>query len=81
MERVPLYGAEFAANPHAFYDYLRDFGPAGPVELAPGVDATLVTDYSAALHVLQNPDTFVRDSRRWRALTEGTISPTTRSWR
>ncbi|MFD7510970.1 cytochrome P450 [Streptomyces sp. NPDC059853] len=75
VERVPLYGPEFAANPHAFYDYLRDFGPAGPVELAPGVDATLVTDYSAALHVLQNPDTFVRDARRWRALNEGTLSP------
>ncbi|MFI5754910.1 cytochrome P450 [Streptomyces sp. NPDC051569] len=70
---VPLYGAEFAAAPDAFYEHLRQYGPAAPVELAPGVDAALVTDYAAALHVLQNPDAFARDSRRWRALSEGRV--------
>ncbi|MFE3824496.1 cytochrome P450 [Streptomyces sp. NPDC059092] len=70
---IPLYTQEFARNPNAFYDYMRHFGPAAPVELAPGVNASLITDYAAALHVLQNPDTFVRDSRRWRALNEGRI--------
>jgi cytochrome P450 len=70
---VPLHGPEFAAAPDAFYDYLRQFGPAAPVELAPGVEATLVTDYAAALHVLQNPDVFARDPRRWRALSEGRV--------
>lgn len=71
--RVPLYGREFAADPNAFYAHMRKYGAAAPVELAPGVDATLVTDYTAALQVLQNPDTFVRDSRRWRALAEGIV--------
>jgi cytochrome P450 len=66
-----LYGPEFAADPQAYYEALRTLGPAAPVELAPGVDATLVTDYAAALHVLQNPDAFTRDARRWRALREG----------
>ncbi|MFJ2648234.1 cytochrome P450 [Streptomyces sp. NPDC087420] len=70
---VPLHGPEFAADPDGFYNYLRQFGPAAPVELAPGVEATLVTDYAAALHVLQNPDVFARDSRRWRALNEGLV--------
>jgi cytochrome P450 len=70
---VPLHSAEFAADPNAFYDYLRQFGPATTVEMAPGVEASLVTDYAAALHVLQNPDTFGRDSRRWRALNEGRV--------
>ncbi|HET6860907.1 MAG TPA: cytochrome P450 [Streptomyces sp.] len=70
---VPLHGPEFAADPQGFYQHLRGYGPAGPVELAPGVEATLVTDYSAALHVLQNPDVFARDSRRWRALSEGRV--------
>lgn len=37
------------------------------------MDASLVTDYAAALQVLQSPDTFVRDSRRWRALNEGEV--------
>ncbi|MFF1421258.1 cytochrome P450 [Streptomyces sp. NPDC058280] len=70
---VPLHGLDFAANPEAFYEHLRQYGPAAPVELAPGVEASLVTDYAAALHVLQNPDTFARDSRRWRALNEGRV--------
>lgn len=72
-ERVPLHGPEFAAAPDAFYETMRQYGPSAPVELAPGVEAELVTDYATALHVLQNPDTFARDSRRWRALNEGRV--------
>lgn len=71
--RVPLHGPEFAADPDAFYEHMRHYGPAAPVELAPGVEASLVTDYAAALHVLQNPEAFARDSRRWRALNEGRV--------
>ncbi|TXC99857.1 cytochrome P450 [Streptomyces sp. ISID311] len=70
---MPLYGPEFAAAPETFYENLRQYGPSAPVELAPGVEAALVTDYAAALHILQNPDTFARDSRRWRALNEGRV--------
>jgi cytochrome P450 len=72
-QRVPLYGPEFAAKPDAYYAHLRQYGPVAPVELAPGVEATLVTSYAAALQVLQNPDTFAKDSRRWRALNEGRV--------
>ncbi|MCX4723092.1 cytochrome P450 [Streptomyces sp. NPDC090052] len=70
---VPLYGPEFAADPDAYYEHMRAYGTAAPVELSPGVEAHLVTDYAAALHVLQNPDVFARDSRRWRALSEGQV--------
>lgn len=73
--RVPMYGPEFAADPQAFYTYMRHFGPTAPVELAPGVEATLVTDYSAALQLLHNPDAFRKDARRWRDFNEGRISP------
>ncbi|MDQ0987981.1 cytochrome P450 [Streptomyces sp. V2I9] len=73
--RIPLDTPEFAADPHAYYRYMRQFGPTTPVTIAPGVDATLVTDYSAALDLLQNPSVFRKDSRRWRALSEGMISP------
>ncbi|MCU4746079.1 MULTISPECIES: cytochrome P450 [unclassified Streptomyces] len=73
-ESVPLYGEEFAADPQSFYTYLRQFGPAAPVELSPGVEATLVTDYAAALHVLQNPERFSKDARRWADLKEGRIA-------
>lgn len=73
VDRCPMYDAAFAADPHQVYDRLREQGPAGPVELAPGVDATLVVDYETALRVLQNPSLFIRDSRTWKALAEGRV--------
>lgn len=71
--RCPMHDATFAAAPHQVYDRLRAHGPAGPVELAPGIDATLVVGHETALRVLQNTTLFARDSRRWKALTEGHI--------
>ncbi|MFD1830685.1 MULTISPECIES: cytochrome P450 [Streptomyces] len=71
--RVPLYTAEFGADPESHYAHLRQFGSSAPVEMAPGVEAELVTSYSAALRILQDPGTFVRDARRWRALREGRV--------
>ncbi|MFD0141809.1 MULTISPECIES: cytochrome P450 [unclassified Streptomyces] len=73
--RVPLYGPEFQADPQAYYAYLRHFGATAPVELAPGVEATLVTDYATALQLLQDSGSFRKDARRWRHLNEGLISP------
>ncbi|MFD7597753.1 cytochrome P450 [Kitasatospora sp. NPDC059812] len=70
---TPLYGEMFSSDPGAVYDKLRANGPAAPVELAPGVEATLVTSHEAALRVLQNPGMFARDSRRWAALNEGRV--------
>ncbi|WP_327653708.1 cytochrome P450 [Streptomyces sp. NBC_00483] len=68
-----LYGTDFAANPEAYYAHLRQAGPSAPVDIAPGVEAELVTSYDAALHILQNPATFPRDARRWNALNEGRV--------
>ncbi|MFD3677794.1 cytochrome P450 [Streptomyces sp. NPDC058613] len=73
--RVPLHGPGFAADPQAYYAYMRHYGPTAPVELAPGVEATLVTDYSTALQLLQDSGSFRKDARRWRDLDEGRISP------
>ncbi|MFC7985820.1 cytochrome P450 [Streptomyces sp. NPDC057336] len=73
--RVPLHGPEFAAHPQAYYEYLRHYGAAAPVELAPGVEATLVTDYAAALQLLQDSGSFRKDARRWRAFNEGKVGP------
>ncbi|WP_367319725.1 cytochrome P450 [Streptomyces sp. HUAS ZL42] len=73
--RVPLHGPEFAADPQAYYAYLRHYGPTAPVELAPGVEATLVTDYATALQLLQDSGSFRKDARRWRHLNEGKIPP------
>ncbi|MGW4788591.1 cytochrome P450 [Streptomyces sp. NPDC004230] len=69
-----MHGADFAADPHGAYDEMRALGkPAAPVELAPGVEATLVVDYQTARAVLQNTQDFSRDPRRWKALNEGKI--------
>lgn len=68
---IPLYGPEFAADPHAVYARLRQYGPVAPVEVAPGVSAHLVTGYQAALDLLRDPDTWSKDPRVW----EETIDP------
>jgi cytochrome P450 len=71
---TPLYGVDFARDPGAVYERLRRQGPLAPVQLAPGVDATLVLGYDAALHVLRSTETFGKDARRWRALADGRVS-------
>ncbi|GAB3113440.1 cytochrome P450 [Streptomyces calidiresistens] len=68
----PLHGPGFAADPDATYAWLRTAGPAHFVELAPGVEAVLVTGYDAALEVLRSPY-FSKDARRWTALAQGRI--------
>lgn len=67
-----LYGPRFAADPDTAYAALRECGPAHWVELAPGVEAVLVTDYDAALQVLRSPY-FSRDARRWTAMAQGRV--------
>ncbi|MEU1982166.1 cytochrome P450 [Nocardia sp. NPDC019395] len=64
--RVPLHLPEFAADPHRVYRELRSrYGSLAPVELAPGVPATLVIGYATALRVLNDPDRFPADPRAW----------------
>ncbi|MFE3760707.1 cytochrome P450 [Streptomyces sp. NPDC059104] len=70
---VQMYGPSFGADPDSHYAQLRPYGPSAPVDIAPDVPAELVTSYDAALYVLQNPASFVRDSRRWNALAEGRV--------
>ncbi|MEY9484385.1 cytochrome P450 [Streptomyces calvus] len=74
VSRCPMHDATFAADPQQVYDRLRAHAPAGPVELAPGADATLVVGHETALRVLQNTELFARDARRWKALNEGRIA-------
>jgi cytochrome P450 len=66
MLLTPLYGQEFMAAPERTYEYLREtHGDCAPVELSPGVRATLVLSYRAALQVLRDPVGFRRDPRHW----------------
>lgn len=64
--RIALYSEEFAADPHAAYRDMRSrYGSLVPVELSPGVPATLVIGYYTALRILNDPDHFPADSRTW----------------
>ncbi|WP_024805652.1 cytochrome P450 [Nocardia sp. BMG51109] len=64
--RVSLYSGEFAADPRRAYRAMRDrYGSLVPVELAPGVPATLVVGYRTALQILNDPDRFPADPRAW----------------
>lgn len=61
-----MYTQEFADDPHRMYADMRDrFGPLAPVELAPGVPATLVIGYRTALRILNDPAHFPADPRFW----------------
>ncbi|WP_063063411.1 cytochrome P450 [Nocardia violaceofusca] len=64
--RTPIYTAEFAADPYRVYRELRArYGALAPVELAPGVPATLVIGYETARRILNDPDHFPADPRVW----------------
>lgn len=62
---VRLDDPEFAADPHRVYAEMRRHGPLVPVELAPGVPATLVIGYQVAVQILNDETHFPADSRRW----------------
>nr|WP_068016373.1 cytochrome P450 [Nocardia mexicana] len=64
--RVPLYAPEFASDPHRAYGEMRRrYGPLVPVDLAPGVPATLVVEYRTAVRILNDPERFPADPRTW----------------
>jgi cytochrome P450 len=72
-DNLKLYGPAFGSDPDGHYAYLRSLGPTAPVDVAEGVEVSLVTSYQAALAILKDPTTFPRDSRNWRALKEGRV--------
>ncbi|MBU7597590.1 cytochrome P450 [Streptomyces sp. P38-E01] len=65
LEPVPLYGPDFAADPHAVYAKLRQGGPVAKVEIAPGLPAFLVLSYQAALDLLRDTDTWSKNPSVW----------------
>ncbi|MGW5384999.1 cytochrome P450 [Nocardia sp. NPDC003963] len=63
---MPLFAPEFAADPHSYYREMRQqYQSLMPVELAPGVPATLVIDYRTAVRILNDPEHFPADPRTW----------------
>ncbi|GAA5104733.1 cytochrome P450 [Nocardia iowensis] len=63
---VSMYSPEFAADPHRAYHEMRDrYGSVAPVELAPGIPATLVIGYRDAVRILHDPEHFPADPRTW----------------
>lgn len=65
---VPIYTPEFAADPHGAYRTMRKtYGPLVPVEIQPGMSATLVIGYREALEILNDPEHFSSDPRPWQA--------------
>ncbi|MFD0361302.1 cytochrome P450 [Nocardia sp. GCM10030253] len=66
QDLVPMYSPEFAADPHrAYREMRRRYGAVAPVELAPGVPATLVIGYRNAVRILNDPEHFPADPRTW----------------
>ncbi|WP_460725054.1 cytochrome P450 family protein [Nocardia heshunensis] len=64
--RIPMYSPEFAADPHGYYRHMRStYGTLVPVEIWPGVPATLVVKYATAVRILNDPTHFPADPRIW----------------
>ncbi len=64
--RFPLYAPEFAENPHRVYGQMRrEHRSMVPVELAPGVPATLVIEHAVAVRILNDHEHFPADPRTW----------------
>ena len=75
---VPLYTVDFAAEPTRFFrQWQAEFGALVPVELAPGVAATLVVGHEEALMILHSPAVFSPDPDGWqrRARAECQVRP------
>ncbi|MEV7084973.1 cytochrome P450 [Streptomyces sp. NPDC093085] len=71
-----LYGPEAEHDPMGLYERLRaEHGAVAPVLLHGDLPAWLVLGHSENLHVTRTPSQFSRDSRRWRALHDGTAPP------
>ena len=71
-----FYGPEAESDPAGLYDKLRaEHGTVAPVLLHGDVPAWLVLGHSENLHVTRTPSQFSRDSRRWRALQDGSVAP------
>ncbi|MGW5384040.1 cytochrome P450 [Nocardia sp. NPDC003963] len=63
-----MYSQAFADDPHGRYEMLRQrYGAMAPVEIAPGVPATLVLSHPLAVQILNDPDRFPADPRMWQA--------------
>ena len=64
--RLRLHTSEFAADPHRAYREARNqYGSLVPMEMAPGVPATLVVGYQTAVRILNDPEHFPADPRQW----------------
>ncbi|WP_280454541.1 cytochrome P450 [Nocardia brasiliensis] len=64
--RILISSAEFAADPQGAYRRMRkDHGPLVPIEMWPGVPATLVIKYRTAVRILNDPDHFSADPSAW----------------
>ncbi|NKY51508.1 cytochrome P450 [Nocardia vermiculata] len=63
--QIRLDSTGFAANPHHTYSSMRGRGPLVPIELGPGVPATLVIGYQTAVQILNDEHHFPADPRRW----------------
>lgn len=64
--RVAIHSPEFAADPHGFYRWMRTtYGSLVPVEIWPGVPATLVIKYATAVRILGDSSHFPADPSIW----------------
>ncbi|MFG1943995.1 cytochrome P450 [Nonomuraea sp. NPDC048826] len=70
---VRLFGDDFTARPDDAYAELRAAGPVAWAEIAEGVRALVVTGRHAARDLLNDNETYSKDSRQWADLVAGRV--------
>lgn len=71
-----LPGVVGSSDPRALYRELREeWGNVARVELEPGVPAWLVMGYRELLTITRQEQIYSRDSRNWRHMYDGVVSP------
>lgn len=69
-----LFDPDYHSDPHTIHRHLTaEHGSVHPAEIAPGVNAWIVTDYATITAWCRDTRTFRRDSRLWRDWREGRV--------
>lgn len=75
-ERTPLVATTTSPDANAVYEELRErWGSIAPIDLEPGVPAWLVLGHSAAVGVLRDDHTYVKDPSIWNGHGKGLLGP------
>ncbi|MCP2263965.1 cytochrome P450 [Promicromonospora thailandica] len=75
-DRTPLVATTTSPDANTVYEQLRErWGAVAPIDLEPGVPGWLVLGHSAAVGLLRDDHTFIKDPSIWNGHGKGLLGP------